>query len=182
VPRISSWEPCYFAIGPQTYPLDVVWLQKEGAQIHMFEWSQSFTLTRNVGSGLSDSPIRWKCLLRVLCSVRRPVITLDFVLLKDRKLALAPRQGPEINSWACLWVLPRPCHHTQCWLTNQRLNLLISCPETPKAGSGPVNFRAKLPLASSLAVSFPRTPAHPGTQQSPTACSVEISFNQQISQ
>ena len=27
---------------------------------------------------------------------------------KARNLALAPRQGPEMNSRACLWVLPRP--------------------------------------------------------------------------
>jgi len=52
-------------------------------------------------SGLSDSPIRWRCLLRVLCRVRRPVTTLDCFLLEGRKLALAPRQGPEINSRAC---------------------------------------------------------------------------------
>jgi hypothetical protein len=34
-------------------------------------------------NGLSDSPIRWRCLLRVLCPVRRPVTALDWVLLKD---------------------------------------------------------------------------------------------------
>ena len=59
-------------------------------------------------SGLSDSPIRWRCHLRVLCPARRPVTALDCVLLKDRNLALAPRQGPEISSLACLWVSPRP--------------------------------------------------------------------------
>jgi hypothetical protein len=59
-------------------------------------------------NGLSDSPIRWRCLLRVLFPVRRPVTALGFVLLKDRNLALAPRQGPEINSRACLQVSPRP--------------------------------------------------------------------------
>jgi hypothetical protein len=48
--------------------------------------------------GLSDSPIRWRYLLRVLRPVRRPVTTLDCVLLKDRNLALAPRQGPEFSS------------------------------------------------------------------------------------
>ena len=101
---------------------------------------------------------------------------LDCVLLKDRNLALASRQGPEINSRACLWVLPRPHHHTQCWLTRQHLILLISCLETPKAGSGPTNFRAEPPLVSSLVISFPCTPACPGTQYSPAACLVEISF------
>jgi hypothetical protein len=52
VPHINSWEPCYFARvpdGPQTYTLDVLWLQEEGAQIHMSEWSQIFTFTKNVG-------------------------------------------------------------------------------------------------------------------------------------
>jgi len=54
VPRINFWEPCCFAKvpdGPQTYTLDVLWLQEEGAQIHMSEWSQSFTFTKNVGWG-----------------------------------------------------------------------------------------------------------------------------------
>ena len=72
-------------------------------------------------SGLSESPIRWRCLLRVLCPVRRPVTALDCVLLKDRNLALAPRRGPKINSRVCLWVSPRPRHHIQCWLTNQNI-------------------------------------------------------------
>ena len=111
-------------------------------------------------NGLSDSPIRWRCLLRVLCSVRRPVTVLDCVLLKDRNVAFAPREGPEINSQACLCVSPRPCHHIQCCLTNQCLILLhISCLETPKPGSGLTNFRAELSLVSWSAISLPRTPA-----------------------
>ena len=127
-------------------------------------------------SGLSDSPIRWWCLLRVLCPLRRPVTALGCVLLKDRNLALAPRQGPEISSWACLWVSPRP--HTQCWLTNQCLMpLRISCVEAPKASSGPTNFRAGPSLARSSAISFPGTLVCPGTQYSPTAFQVDISFN-----
>ena len=169
VSHINLWEPCCFTKvpdGPQTYTFNVLWLQEEGAQIRMYEWSQSFTLTKNVGwgsssaphllhCGVSDSPIRWRCLLRVLCAVRRPVTALDCVLVKDRNLALAPRQGPEINSWACLWVSPRPRHHIQCWLTNQRLILLcIFCLESPKAGSGPTNFRTEPSLASLLAISL----------------------------
>ena len=112
-------------------------------------------------SGLSDNPIKWRCLLRVLCPVRRPVTALYCVLLKDRDLALAPRQGPEINSRACLWVSPRPRHHIQWWLTNQRLFLLrISCLETPKAGLDPTNFKTETSLASSSAISLPRTPTN----------------------
>jgi len=105
--------------------------------------------THLLHSGLSDSPIRWRCLLRVLCPVRRPVTALDCVLLKDRNLTLAPRQGPEISSRACLWVLPRPRHRARCWLTNQRLILLaISCLQTPKAGSGLTNLRTEPSLVS----------------------------------
>jgi len=154
----------------------------------MYDGSQSFTFTKNVDRGFilcctpptqwTDSPIRWRCHLRVLCAVRRPVRALDCILLKDRNLALASRQGPEINSKLCLWVLPRPRHHTQCWLTNQHLILLvISCLETSKDSSGPTNFRAEPSLVSSSAISFPRTPACSGTQYSPTTCFVEISFN-----
>jgi hypothetical protein len=72
---------------------------------------------------------------------------------------LAPRKGSEINSRACLWVLPRSHHRTQCWLTNQRLILFrISHLETPRAGSGPRNPRTVPPLACSSAISIPRTP------------------------
>jgi len=123
-------------------------------------------------SGLSSHPSRWRCLLRVLCPVRKPVTALDWVLLKDRNLALGPRQGPKISSRACLWVSPRPCHRTQCWLTNQWLILHISCLETPRAGSGSRNPRIEPPLASSSVISLSRTPACRGTQYSPTTCRV----------
>jgi hypothetical protein len=39
VPNIDFWEPCCFAKvldGPQIYTIDVLWLQEEGAQIHMW--------------------------------------------------------------------------------------------------------------------------------------------------
>jgi hypothetical protein len=102
----------------------------------------------------SVSPIRWNCLLRVFFPVRRPVTAPDCILLKDRSLALTLRQGPKINSWACRWVSPRPRHHTQCWLSNQCLILLrISCLQTPKAGSGPTNFRTEQPLVRLLSFS-----------------------------
>jgi hypothetical protein len=78
--------------------------------------------------------------------VRKSVTALDCILLKDRNLALTPRQGPKTNSHARLWVSPRPHHHTQSWLSNQRLILLISCLQTPKAGSSPTNFRTSHPL------------------------------------
>jgi hypothetical protein len=180
--HINTWESCWFAKvpdGPQTYTctLDVLWFQEQGAQIHMSEWGQSFTFTKKMWAeistsaphllhnGPSDSPSRWRYLHRVLWPVRRSVTALYCVLLKDKTLALAPRQGPEINSRTCPWVIPRPRHQTQCWLTDQRLILLlISCLETLKAGLGQTNFRAEPSLASSSAISFPRNLACTGTQ------------------
>jgi hypothetical protein len=140
-------------------------------------WAEVSSFTSHfLHSGLPTSPSRWRCLLRVLCPVSRPVQALDWVLLKDKNLALAPRLGPEISSRACLWVSPRPCHLTQGWSTNQRPSLFcISCLETPRAGSGPRNLRPEPPLASLSAISLPRTPACPGTQYSSTACRVEMS-------
>ena len=62
----------------------------------------SSSATHLLHNGMSDSSIRRRCLPRVLCPVRRTVTALDCVLLKDRTLASAPRQGTEINSRACL--------------------------------------------------------------------------------
>jgi hypothetical protein len=65
VPHINLWEPrCFTKVpdGPQTYALNVLRLQGKGAQIRMFEWSQSFTLTQNVGQGFilcSTPPTHW---------------------------------------------------------------------------------------------------------------------------
>ena len=130
-------------------------------------WAEvSSSAPRLLTNGLSDNPIKWWCLLKVLCPVRRRATALDCVLLKDRNLALVTGQGPEINSRVCLWALPRLHHHTQCWLTNQHLILLlISCLKTPKAGSGPTNFTAEPSLASSSGILFPPTPARPETEK-----------------
>ena len=141
-------------------------------------WAEVSSFTPHTLTVLSRSPSRWRCLLRVLCPVSKPVKILDWVLLKDRILALTSRLGSEISYRACLSVSPRPRHLTQWWLTNQWLSLFcISHLEAPRAGSGPRNPRTELPLASSSAISLPRTPACPGTQYSPTAWREEMSFN-----
>jgi len=61
--------------------------------------------------GLLLSPITYKCLLKVLCPVSRPITALDCVLLKDNNRDLVARLGSEIYSRACLCVLqgPRLC-------------------------------------------------------------------------
>jgi len=98
--------------------------------------------------------------------------------IEGQEFSLAHKRGPEINSRACLWVLPRPRHLAQCWLTNQQPSLFfMSRLETPRAGSGPRNHRTELPFASSSAISLPSTAVCPGTQYSPTACWIEMSFN-----
>jgi hypothetical protein len=132
VPHINLWEPCCFTKvpdSPQTYALNVLWLQEEGAQIRMSEcevkashsqrmWAEVLSSAPYLlHSGLSDSPTRWKCLFRLLCPVERPVTALDCILLKDRSVALTPRRRPEINSRACLWVSPRSRHRVMVLLT-----------------------------------------------------------------
>jgi hypothetical protein len=115
--------------------------------------------------GLSVSPIKWRCLRRVLCPVRSPVTTLDWALVREKSLILLPRLGPEICSRTCRWEPPRFHHRLRCWFSNQRLILVRkSCREIPKAGFGPTKSEAEPFLASPSAVSLPRTPACPGTQ------------------
>ena len=83
--------------------------------------------------GLLLNPIIYRCLLRVLCSVSRPITTLDFVLLKDSNWAPVARLGPEINSRACLCVLQGPRHNVRCCYSIQSfIFLLIFCLETPR--------------------------------------------------
>jgi len=135
---------CYSSRWPHTYTLNATSSKKQQprhaclseAKVSHSQriWAEvSSSAPRLPHNGLSLSLRRRRCLLRVLCPVRRPVIAVDCVLLKDRNLALALRQVPEVSPQACLWASPRPCHLTQCWLINQRLILLrISHLETPE--------------------------------------------------
>jgi hypothetical protein len=110
--------------------------------------------------GLLLSPITYRCLLRVLCPLSRPITTLDCVLLKDSNQAPVVGLRPEINSWACLCVLQGPRHNVRCCFSIQCfIFLLIFCLETPKKGSGPTNRRAEPLLASMSAISLPFTQA-----------------------
>jgi hypothetical protein len=142
-------------------------------------WAEVSSFTpQPLHAGLSARRSRKRCLLRVLCPVSRPVTILDWVLVKDKSFALLPRLGPEIKSPACLRVLLRRLQLALCWLFNQRQCLFcISCLETPKTSSGPRKPHPEPSLASLSAISFPRTPACPGTQYSPTTCRAEMSFN-----
>ena len=79
------------------------------------EWGQGLTLTHNVDwvflphttflqEGHLLSPIIYRCLLKVLCPMSRPITTLNCVLLKYNNWAPLARLGPKINSRA--WLLP----------------------------------------------------------------------------
>jgi len=113
--------------------------------------------------GLLVSPIKWRCLLRVLCPVRRPITTLDCVLFKNPKLVFALGLGSEINSRVCLWVLTWHCHVAKCWLSNQHfIFLLLFRLDPPKDGWGQKNFWTEQFLASFSAISFHPTQHVPG--------------------
>jgi len=104
----------------------------------------------------------------VLCTVRRPITTLDCVLLKGTCLVFALGLGPKINYLVCLWVLPRPCHLAKCWFSNQHcIFLLIFCLVTPKDGFGSTHFWTEQFLASLLAILFPRTQHVQGPNTAP---------------
>ena len=126
---------------------------------------------------LLRSPIVYRLLLRVLRPVTRPTTTLDCVLLNDNNQAPLAMSGSEINSQACICVPHGPHHNTKyCFSIKRFIFLLTFCLETPKKGSDPTNLWKEPSLASLLAISFPRAPACPGSQYSPTVWWVEISF------
>jgi len=102
-------------------------------------WTEvSSSVPRFLQVGLLFNPIIYRCLLKVLCPVSRPITTLDCVLLKDSNQAPVDRLWPEINSWACLCALQGSRHNARCCFSIQRfIFLLIFCLETPKKGSGP---------------------------------------------
>jgi hypothetical protein len=64
-PNHLSWEPGRLAKapdGPQGLTLNILWLQKEGAQIRLPDRGQGLTLTENVGRGLllrTALPAQW---------------------------------------------------------------------------------------------------------------------------
>jgi len=91
--------------------------------------------------GLVLNPIIYRCLLKVLCPVRRPVTALDCVLLKDSNRVFVAGLGPEISSQACLLVLRGIHHRVKCWLSAQHfIFLFMLCLKTPpKDSSGPTN-------------------------------------------
>jgi hypothetical protein len=60
----------------------------------------------------------------VLCPVRRPVTTLDCVLLKDSNLVFVVGLRPTINSRACLLSTTRTTPHCQMLIIHPAFNLM----------------------------------------------------------
>jgi len=131
-------------------------------------WTEvSSSVPHFIHTGSLHSPIISKCLLKVLCSVSRPITTLDCVLLEDYSRAPIAGSGPEINSRASLCVLQGPRHNARCCLSIQCfVFLLIFCLETPNKGSVPTNRWAEPSPVSLSTNTFPLTPACPGNQKS----------------
>jgi len=57
-------------------------------------WTEVSSLPHFLQMGFLLSPIIYRCLLKVLCPMSRPITTLDCVLLKDNNLVLIARLGP----------------------------------------------------------------------------------------
>ena len=97
--------------------------------------------------------------------------------MQDSNRTFVSGLGRVINFRACLWVLQGPRHIAKCWLSTQHLILfLLFRLESQMGCSGQINVLVEPLLASLQAISFPRSPACPGTHYSPTVCRVEISF------
>jgi hypothetical protein len=100
-------------------PRSVCLSQAKVSHSHQMCTEVSSSVPHFLQVGLLLSPITHKCRLRVLCLVRRPMTTLDCVLLNDSNSALVAKFCLEINSRACLCVLQGPHHNTKCWLSIQ---------------------------------------------------------------
>jgi hypothetical protein len=104
-----------FQMATQTFTLDVLWLQ-EGVQIcmswvkpelhnHKKMWAEvSSSVPHLLHNGLSDSPSRWKCLLRLLRPVRRPVTSLDYMKTTVQFLIAGDVNSPQTNFCATFTI------------------------------------------------------------------------------
>jgi hypothetical protein len=110
-------------------------------------WTEvSSSVPHLLHKALSIICIKWRCLLRVLCLIRSPVMSLDCVLFKYYNLVFVVELGPELSFRACLWILLGPFLIAKCWLSTQHSSFFFMfCIETPKDGSGPTNFCCLVP-------------------------------------
>ena len=142
-------------------------------------WTEvSFSVPHLLHKGLLIIPIKWRCLLRILWPVRRPVTSLDWVRFKNNNLVFVVGLGPKNSFLACLWALLGPHHIAKCCLSTQHfIFFFYVLHRDPQGWLRSDKFWTEPSAASLLAILLPHTPACPGTQYSPTVCRLEISFN-----
>ena len=104
------------------------------------------------------------------------VTTPDFVLLKVSNLVFVVKPRSK-TSFSSLSLTTRTTPHCQMLFIQPAFTLIPNIPPRKPLWIAQVLQTSKLPLASLLAILFPRTPACPGTQYSPTLCRVETSFS-----
>jgi len=82
--------------------------EAETSHSHKMWTEVSFSEPHFLQEGLLLNPITYRCLLRLLCPVRRPVTTLDCVVLKDNDWTFVAGLGPciwakyQVDSWSSL--------------------------------------------------------------------------------
>ena len=110
--KVPDNPPCLVPLcppGPKKKEPRYVYLSKAKASHSHKIWTEvSSSVPHFLQVGLLLSSITYRCLLKVLCPVSRPITTLDCVLLQDDSRAPVARSGPEINSQACLCVQQVP--------------------------------------------------------------------------
>jgi hypothetical protein len=107
--------------------------------------------------GLSVNPIMWRCLLRVLCPVRRPVTTPDCVIFTNSSSSMRTRDQHSSLSLNAGQILPQ-CH--VLFIQRALFFFFILCLETPRACCGSTKCWTQPSVASSSAISFPRIQAN----------------------
>ena len=74
--------------------------------------------------GLQVSSMKWRCLLRVLCPVRRPITSLDCVLLQGKNPVFVERLGPEIHGAISVTAIFMALPRQNKYLTHPLINLM----------------------------------------------------------
>ena len=123
------------------------------------KWTEvSSSVPHFLQMGVLLSPITHKCRLRVLWPVRRPMTTLDCVLIKDNNPALVAKSGLEFNFRACLCVLQGPDPHYQMLVVHPLSHFLCSALRPPRKALVSQNWEHCRPLRAFRRFNFLAVP------------------------
>ena len=118
-----------------------------------------------VHKGLQLSPIKCRCLVRVLCPVRRPVTILGCVLLKDSSLVLIAGLGPQNHlSSLSLSTDKNPPHYHMLVIYPELYLFCYILPRNPQdqfLSNKVVNNSVSCKLVSNFISSYPRMSRDP---------------------